>query len=426
MNKPPVLGHPPSTIGYQPPAICYQTKPGQLAVIVGATIGLCILGDSFLYGLLPLEAKNLGIALPLVGILLSANRLVRLVSNTWASAIFERLGPRTPFVFAAVLSLVTTTMYGAGWGFFVFLLARLGWGVAWSALRQGGYQAVWTADESFRGRLMGLLWGLIRLGSAFSVVAGGYLRDRFGYQVGILVVAGTTAMAIPVALSIRWPRDADVTLRQPPSNGRGSSLAGWRAALKTSLGRQLLAAGFMDRMFDGVVISTTSLFLASRFGTSELFSGLGIRVGTVAGLLLALRWLSDLIFGPAIGALSDRLGRLRTLVLLACTLVVAVVGVVRLSELWLVFCLAIMFVSSTGLNITLGAVANRVALQAERPHIFVGVFTTASDAGSALGPLLAYSLGILLNLNVLYILTGSLLLLVIVRYWRLAAGAPSR
>ena len=29
---------------------------------------------------------------------------------------------------------------------------------------------------------MGLLWGVIRLGSAASVVAGGYLRDRFGYQ----------------------------------------------------------------------------------------------------------------------------------------------------------------------------------------------------------------------------------------------------
>jgi len=423
LNKSPSgIRHPSSAVGYQPSAISYHPKPEQLVATVGATIGLCILGDSFLYSLLPLEAKSLGIALPLVGILLSANRLVRLVSNTWASAIFERLGPRTPFVLAAVLSLIATAMYGVGWGFVVFLLARLGWGMAWSALRQGGYQAVWTANESARGRLMGLLWGLIRLGSAFSVVTGGYLRDRFGYRVGVLAVAGVTALAIPVALSIRWPRDAAVTLRQPPSNGRGSSLIGWRAALATDLGRQLFAAGFMDRLFDGVVISTTSLFLASRFGTSELFSGLGIRVGTVAGLLLALRWLSDLIFGPAIGALSDRLGRLQTLVLIACAMLIAVVGVVSLSGLLLVLCLALMFVGSTGLNITLSAVANRVALQAERPHIFVGVYTTVSDAGAALGPLLAYSLGIVLNLNVLYILTSSVLLLVVLMYWRLAAG----
>jgi len=51
-----------------------RQKPERLVFIVGLTIGLSILGDSFLYGNLPIEAENLGIALPLVGILLSANR----------------------------------------------------------------------------------------------------------------------------------------------------------------------------------------------------------------------------------------------------------------------------------------------------------------------------------------------------------------
>ena len=403
-------------------ALGAQPTPDRLVSAVGATIGLCIVGDSFLYGILPLEAKNLGIALPLVGVLLSANRLVRLISNTWASAIFERLGPRTPFVFAAVLSLVTTALYGVGWGFVIFLLARLGWGIAWSALRQGGYQAVWTGSESSRGRLMGLLWGLIRLGSAFSVVAGGYLRDRCGYWAGIWMVTGVTALAMPVALSIRWPHDADAVLRRLPLDGKNSTLAGWRAALATKVGRQLLFAGFMDRVFEGVVISTTSLFLAGRFGTSELLSGLGIRIGTVAGLLLALRWSSDIVFGPTIGALSDKVGRLRALVMIAFAMLMAVVGVVNLSGLLLLLCLAAMFVGSVGLTTTLSASANTVALQSERPHIFVGVFTTASDAGSALGPLLAFSLGVVLNLNALYMLTGVILLIAVLLYGRSTVG----
>ena len=405
-----------------PAAIRHPPRPERLVTITAAVIGLCILGDSFLYGLLPLEAKNLGIALPLVGILLSANRLVRLISNTWASAVFERLGPRTPFILAAVLSLITTALYGVGWGFVVFLFARLGWGIAWSALRQGGYQAIWTGAESARGRLTGLMWGIIRLGSAASVLMGGYLRDRFGYRAAILCVTTVTVLAIPVALSIRWPRGAEFRLRPLPANGRGSSLAGWRAVLATGLGRQLLAAGFMDRVFEGIVISTTSLFLASRFGSSELLAGLGIRVGTIAGLLLALRWLSDLIFGPTIGAISDKLGRLRTLAVIVCGMSAAVVGVVNLAGLPLLLCLAMMFVGSVGLNTTLNAAANSAALQAERPHIFVGVYTTVADAGSALGPLLAYSLGVVLNLNVLYILTGSLLLVTVLIYTRLAAS----
>ncbi len=396
-----------------------NAPPERIVLAAGAVIGLCIVGDSFLYSVLPLEAKNLGIALPLIGVLLSANRLVRLISNTWAGALFERLGPRTPFVLAAVLALITTATYGIGRGFFVFLLARLGWGIAWSALRQGGYQAVWTGDESARGRLMGLLWGLIRLGSAFSVVVGGYLRDRFGYPVGIAAIAGASALAIPVALAIRWPGDVRwVALREPTAGDRRSSWEGWRSAWATGRQRRLLLAGFMDRVFDGVVISTTSLFLAGRLGTNDLLAGLGVRVATVAGLLLALRWTSDLLFGPAIGALSDRLGRLRTLVILVCAVLIGLVGVVSLSGAWLVVCLALMFVSSSGLGITLNAAANSVALQAERPHLFVGVYTTAGDAGSALGPLLAYSLAVALNWNNLYLLTSFTLALAVLLYWR--------
>jgi len=231
-----------------------------------------------------------------------------------------------------------------------------------------------------------------------------------------------TALAMPVALSIRWPHDADAVLRRLPLDGKNSSLAGWRAALATNLGRQLLFAGFMDRVFEGVVISTTSLFLAGRFGTSELLSGLGVRIGTVAGLLLALRWSSDIVFGPTIGALSDKVGRLRALVMIAFAMLMAVVGVVNLSGLLLLLCLAAMFVGSVGLTTTLSASANTVALQSERPHIFVGVFTTASDAGSALGPLLAFSLGVVLNLNALYILTGVVLLIAVLLYWRSTVG----
>lgn len=398
-----------------------STTPERIVIAAGAVIGLCIVGDSFLYSILPLEAQNLGIALPLVGVLLSVNRLVRLISNTWASAVFERLGPRTPFVLAAALSLITTATYGVGWGFLAFLLARLGWGIAWSALRQGGYQAVWTGDESVRGRLMGLLWGLIRLGSAFSVVVGGYLRDRWGYPVGIAAIVGASALAIPVALAIRWPGDARwVALREPTAHDRRSLWEGWRSAWATGPRRGLLFAGFMDRVFDGVVISTTSLFLAGRLGTNELLSGLGVRVATVAGFLLALRWTSDLVFGPAIGALSDRLGRLRTLVVLVAAVLIGLVGVVSLSGVWLIVCLALMFVSGSGLGITLNTAANSAALQAERPYLFVGVYTTAGDAGSALGPLLAYSLAVALNWNTLYLLTGGVLTLAVLLYRRLA------
>jgi MFS family permease len=390
-------------------------KPERLVLFVGGTIGLAILGDSFLYGTLPLEAENLGIALPLVGVLLSINRLVRLFSNTWASAVFEKLGPRRPFVFASVLALFTTALYGAGWGFGVFLLARMGWGIAWSALRQGGYQAVWAGGDGIKGRLMGMLWGVIRLGSAFSVLLGGYLRDRFGYRTGIGSIAALTALAIPAALAIRWPKEPRQANRTP-----GSFRQGWREALKTAPGRRLLLAGFVHSAFEGILISTTSLFLVGRLGGSGLFPGLGARIGTLAGFLLALRWTSDMVFGPAIGALSDRIGQARTLVLLAAVLLATIIGVVTASGIPLIICLCFLFIASAGLMITLAALASSVALKAERPHIYVGVYATAHDAGSAIGPLLAYFATGLIGLAGQYFLAAVILVLVIFWYRRSA------
>jgi MFS family permease len=389
-----------------------RQKPERLVFIVGLTIGLSILGDSFLYGNLPIEAENLGIALPLVGILLSANRLVRLVSNTWASSIFEKFGPRKPFIFAAVLALLTTAMYGVGWGFAVFLLARIGWGIAWSALRQGGYQAIWASGELSKGKLMGLLWGLIRLGSAFSVLLGGYLRDLWGYRAGVFGVMCVTALAIPVALSIRWPAES-----QRVGSSKQSFWHGWREALKTQHGRSLLFAGSVHSGFEGILIATASLFLARRLGTIDFLVGLGIKVGTIAGLLLALRWTSDILFAPTIGWLSDRLGQRITLVFLVSILLISLIGVVNVRGPSLILFLAFLFLSSAGLNVTLSALANGLAMQMERPHIYVGVYATAIDSGAALGPLLAYFAGALVTFAALYVVAGGVLALAVLRYW---------
>ena len=113
-------------------------RPEWLVARVAAVVGLSIQGDSLLYGILPLAASGLGIPLGLVGLLLSANRLVRLISNTWASTLFERFGPRLPFIASAILGFLTALVYSASWGVVVFVLARMAWGIAWSGLRQGG------------------------------------------------------------------------------------------------------------------------------------------------------------------------------------------------------------------------------------------------------------------------------------------------
>jgi hypothetical protein len=287
-----------------------------------------------------------------------------------------------------------------------------------------------------------------------------------GYQTGILAVMAATVSAIPLVLAMRWPPEAHrqaqtfevsqtskvlpreahrqtqtfeaaetskVLPREAHRQARTFEVSqtskvlprerkAWLVGLwemwRSALGRRAFIAGFIYALVEGVLISTASLFLASRLGTGELLGGLGVRVATVAGLVLAVRWTSDILFGPAIGALSDRLGQPTALVLLATTLLAGIIGVTLLADAGLVLCLMVVFVSSSGLNITLGAIANSLALEAERPHLFIGAYTTAADAGSALGPLLAYSASALVTMNGLYVFGGGALLVASLLYWR--------
>jgi hypothetical protein len=81
-----------------------------------------------------------------------------------------------------------------------------------------------------------------------------------------------------------------------------------------------------------------------------------------------------------------------------------------------VLCLFIVFLCDAGTTTVLSAAASGVAFHATRPNLFIGIFTTAGDAGSALGPLLAYALASVLGLPVLYVGLGALLLLAVFRY----------
>lgn len=392
--------------------VTVERRPVLLVIQVASVVGFAIMGDSLLYGILPLAATALAISPQGVGILLSVNRLVRLVSNTWISSLFARFGPRAPFLAAAGLGTLTTLLYGLNWGFVTFVLARLGWGIAWSSLRQGGYQAVWTGGPARTGRLMGLLWGIIRLGSAISVLIGGYLFDHYGYRSTVFVIVGLTALALPIALTIRWPEAAHVQASAKPSSHVGFVEA-WRAAMSDSLQREVVLIGALKSFFDAVLVATAALYLAEQVRADAALAALGLGVGMVAGAVLATRWLSDLAVGPLLGLAADRFGQLWMAVLLLSILLTALTFSLLSAGLPALAAFLLVLILSTGVNVTLDAVANGVALRAaSSPQHFVGVYATLSDGGSALGPLLALPLVSTVGFAPVYLPVGAILLVV--------------
>lgn len=361
-----------------------------LVVAVSGTVAFAIMGDSLLYGILPLAAEDLGLLPQQVGLLLSANRLIRLLSNTWLSTLFARFGPYRTFVVSAILGVLTTAVYGLGWGFLMLLMARMAWGISWSGLRQGSYQAIWAGAGSAAGRLMGLMWGVVRGGSAVSVLLGGFLFDRYGYQVTVWTIAAISTLAIPIALRLSWPASAQIG--KPVSQPARNMLQGWQEALSDPLQRTVLLVGFFKLLLNAILIATASLFLAERFGDQAGGVLLGLEVGALTGIVLATRWFSDLFLGAVMGALSDRIGRIRLSVLLILLLCLGLAVMLWTTASLSILALLGVLITSTGVNVILDAYANQLALGTAQPELFVGAYTTASDLGSALGPLLAFTL----------------------------------
>jgi MFS family permease len=393
-----------------------------LVALVGCCVALAIMGDSLMYSILPLAAPALGFTLPEVGILLSANRLVRLLSNAAASRVFERFGPRFPFIVFLSIGVIATLLYSINAGFLLFLTARLLWGISWSGQRQGGYQAVWTGAPKQKGRLTGFLWGLVRLGSATGVLVGGILYDKAGYAAAIAFVMASALLSLPLALTFRWPA---VHAPSAPEKRAGEIedpdvQVGWRAAWASPVQRWLVSAGFFQYLLSGVVVSTTAVFLAERMGAQTGSVWFGFGIATLTGIMHGVRWCTDLALGPAVGAFSDRIGQSATAAMVVMILVAGLIGALFLPPAVAIFCLLVVLLADGALNIVTSAAATGVAINTPRPHAFVGVFTTTTDAGSALGPLVAYSLVASVGLSLVYGVLALLLLATMLQYWRLA------
>ena len=416
---------------------------------VSTVMALALLGDSLLYVVLPLHAAALGLSGWQVGVLLSANRWVRMLTNTAAARLMRRLPARALFTGATGLTVLVTALYTLTPAFVPFLLARFAWGLSFSTLRLGCFMTVLAAaTDRSRGRLMGAYQSISRAGSFVATVAGGTLFDAFGYRIAVLAMAAGTALAVPLALRAgphegtgnreqgtgdraRGSEHSASAPLRPADEGRGAMTAGGGARARLALGRvrvpllfpvpcslfpspllavkwSAFAHAFVAR---GVVTATLSLFLLRSFG--ERFGPVG--VATLAAWLLGVRWVSEIGLAAPLGVLSDRIGRAPAAVGWLVTAAVAVVALALAPVVAVAIAAAgILFVASSGLGATLDAAAGDLAPPHRRAEV-MSSYADWADFGAALGPLLALSLADSAGLRPSYVLGAALL-------WLGAAG----
>lgn len=374
--------------------------PVEMVYAVSPT-GVVIMGDSLIYVVLPVAAiefgvhEQLGLAASFwIGLALSINRFIRLVSNSLAASVYQRLGVRWPFVISIAAGALSTLAYGLGSGVAVLLLARAVWGVSYSFMRLAAHlTAFGVGTSAMRGRMMGMFNSGQRFGSFVAVTAGAMLFHLTSREVTFTALALVGLLGVLIATripnlrpervrsSVEGFRDRlnawDLAISRLPGYGRKLRLP----LLSISLMRFATAFGA-----NGLAIATLAPYLAGFADDNDRVLSGSFAVVTLAGLLVGFRWLSEISLGVAMGYLSDRVGRR---MFIACGMAVMVASLAMIvafdSVVAVVVAIPVLFVAAVGVNTALDAAIGETATGSTRAAV-MGRYSTWLDLGAALGP----------------------------------------
>lgn len=309
-----------------------MTEVGLLGIDRPPTVLLAVIASTFFVGfgggvvfpILPNLGAVLGISAFMVGVILSANRWVRLVANAPAGALVDRYGTRKPFVAGLFVEGVATLGYvvalamppaeslrpiaaslptfaagplvvGAEQWFTPiaivvapetwFLLARILWGFGSAAVFATAYTiAADLSDSGSRGTNMGVVRGGITMGFPAGLVLGGVVSAIAGNIAAFSVAAAFALTASVVAY--RYVPETHVT-----GDRSGDSIKPWdidTAVPAVTVG--LVNFGLMFA-YIGALFSTLVLFL----GANDI-SLLGLAPQGTSGLFMAGTVLSAAFF----------------------------------------------------------------------------------------------------------------------------------
>ncbi len=382
----------------------------RLLLPLGVSMALSLTGDSTMYAVLANQADGLGISLGVVGVLLGANRMVRVPVNLLAGGFYDRMRRRPLFLVGLALGILSTLSYSLVRGFWPLLAGRMLWGVSWSLINVGGYTMILDRSSiANRGRMTGLYQMAFALGLTISPILGGTLTDSIGFQQAVRICALTSGIGFLIALvALPETRRQNVAGDLSPVDRLRQEVPGNLFGRLRGVDSQILVASYIYLVVlfvnSGVLMSTISLYLEQRWGAAIPVGAVTIGVASVGGLLLALRSALGIVAGPVAGILSDLMGNrwptVRGGLLLGSGgfVVLALLASVEAVPVGV----ALISLSAGALAATVTALVGDLA-EGQRQSLTIGSLATAGDIGSALGPVFAFGLVVVLDLQWIYL-----------------------
>lgn len=372
----------------------YAANSGWRAIISSASVmSLALLGDALLYAVLPAYAADFGLTLPWVGVMLSANRFVRVFAYGAVARLTHAVGVRRMCIGAAVTATLSTALYGFGQGPAIILSARILWGLTYAVLVLAtlSYALEYRAKVGTR---VGVNQAIQRLGPIMALFGGAWLVGQVGPNAAFAVLAIPTALSILIALTLPKGESADARRSKPASLAKPKPID---------------VLFFMQGYgVDGVfAICITLIFAREASLADAVMSG---------SALLAMRHFGEAIAAPLFGWVADRFGARRVFV--AATLL-TMLGFVCVASGLVVFGALVMLLFRGALAALGPAVIAQSLAEDEEAIGPLARMQAWRDFGAACGPLatgflLAFVSAELQHAAVAIALAGGLI------YWMLA------
>jgi MFS family permease len=154
-------------------------------------------------------------------------------------------------------------------------------------------------------------------------------------------------------------------------------------------------------------MSTIGLFLKARYGTEITLYQITLGIATFSGILLAYRAFLLAVIAPIAGGISDRLTTRWSIV--TTGLLIGMSGMIMLALLqnifWVIIGISFISISESILVTVLPAIVGDNSIEKKR-GISLGSIFVAGDIGSAVAPMLVYSLLSVISLNTVYIISA--------------------
>lgn len=326
-----------------------------------AALSIVLMGDALIYVVLPVSADTFGVSLIWVGILLSANRFVRIVTYGAIAHATTTYGIRLATIVACICGIASTLMYWLFDGGWALLFARLLWGMSFAALSLTTL-AYAVADRRRAGTRVGVSRAIQQFGSVIALTAGAWLAGQYGPKAAFLFLGLASFVALPFALAL--PREP---INAPPGKTR------WLPKPQM-LDMLFFAVGFA---VDGVFAMTITLILADIVSYEAAILG--------GGIVLSLRRVGDAVVSPMGGWLGDRFGTERVL-FLATLLTTVGLAAIAIGHVYVGAGAVIMGRAAIA---ALGPATVAVRNPPDQVMHRMATMQTWRDFGAALGPLLS-------------------------------------